>query len=190
MPRKRLSWHRYLEWIPVGLVAVFVAVNWDSVLSVVCSGYWPQSHIETLHAPVAVRGWSSSGLRLADGRVVPLPGFRALPESSVALATATRRGVEVEADGRVVGLVKIWHWCGNDALQHDVRRVDIGHLLEFLREGSFTRALTENDPKATTPGGCFTESGWSISDRVRFVHFEKGDWRKMFDEADKSRTDR
>jgi len=63
----------------------------------------PIKRIETLHNAVAVTGWSSNGLRLADGRIVQLPGIHSLPSESDALTETTKRGVEIAADGRV--------WC-------------------------------------------------------------------------------
>lgn len=158
-------------------VLVLALVYWQSVLALVFFGYWPQSHIERLRSPIEVRGWSPDGLRLADGRVMQLPGFRKLPLRSVALSRATERGIEVTPEGRVIGLVKIWHWCGNDAVWNDVSRVDLGHLLEFMREGEFDRRIQEGDPEPFKPGGAFRDSGWSISELVLYRRFLKSDGR-------------
>src|SRR4051812_5572193 len=65
--------------------------------------------IETLESPVGVTGWSRAGLTLADGRTQPLPGIISLPDRSMALSAATKAGVEIARDGRVYGLVPIWH---------------------------------------------------------------------------------
>jgi hypothetical protein len=91
--------------------------------------------IETLNSPVKVTGWTPSGLSLADGRTLPLPGMKSLPAKSEALDAATRSGVEVGRDGRVYGLVRIGHFCGNDPVREHVTRVDLGFMLEYLHEG-------------------------------------------------------
>src|SRR5215468_9734518 len=66
--------------------------------------FFPIKKIETLQHPVAVTSWSSNGLQLADGRIVQVPGLHSLPVESDALTEATKRGVEVGAEGRVQGL--------------------------------------------------------------------------------------
>src|SRR5580765_8080734 len=88
--------------------------------------------IDTLKSPIQVVGWSAQGLRLADSRLIQLPGFCELPVISDALTEATGRGVEVSPDGRVFGLVRIHHWCGNDPVRVHVVRVDLADLLTFL----------------------------------------------------------
>lgn len=166
------------HWKRVALAGtiVFLLVNWDSVLALVTFHYWPQSHIERLQGAVEVDGWAASGLRLKDGRTVQLPGFRELPKESFALARATSQGVEITPEGRVIGLVRVWHWCGNDALRNDVRRVDIAHLLEFMREGKFDRVIAKDEPEPFSAGGGFGDYGWNISEKILFDHFVKRDW--------------
>src|SRR5882724_9612401 len=61
----------------------------------------PIKKIETLHNAVVVTGWFSNGFKLSDGRTVQLPGIHSLPDASPALTEATKRGVEVGAEGRV-----------------------------------------------------------------------------------------
>src|SRR3569832_982548 len=95
----------------------------------------PIKKIETLNNAVAVTRWSSNGLNLADGRIVQLPGIRSLPSESDALTEATKRGVEMAADGRIWGLVRIHHWCGNDPVREHIARVDISEMMTFLRVG-------------------------------------------------------
>jgi hypothetical protein len=85
----------------------------------------PIKKIETLHNAVAVTGWSSNGLNLADRRIVQLPGIRSLPSESVALREATKRGVEMAAGRRVLGLARIHHWCGNDPVREHIARIDL-----------------------------------------------------------------
>src|SRR5262245_13928214 len=103
--------------------------------------HWsPIRKVEVLHSPTLVTGWSEDGLRLADGRILQLPGFRKLPRESAALTEATKRGVEIASDGRVYGLVRIWHWCGNDPVREHIARVDLADMLMFLRQGEWATA--------------------------------------------------
>ena len=48
------------------------------------------------------------------------------------LALGTKHGVEVGADGRVFGLVRVWHWCGNDPVGYHPGRfpceLDLGPI--------------------------------------------------------------
>jgi hypothetical protein len=102
------------------------------------TGSWvPIDIIERLDDPIAVSGWEEDGLRLVDGRTVQLPGFTALPKTSSLLASTTKNGVEIDEQGRVFGIVEVWHWCGNDPVRDDFRRVDLAMLLAFAGEGTF-----------------------------------------------------
>lgn len=132
---------------------------------------WPKSHIESLCDPIAVKGWTDEGLLLADGRTVSLPGIRRLPKTSVALSRAVKDGVEIQADGQVVGLLKVWHWCGNDPMKNDVRRIPIGPLLCYLREGEPTKPVHDDDMEPMSSNGGFSDHGWSVSEYVGFAHF-------------------
>src|SRR5258705_3451827 len=94
--------------------------------------FTPIHRLESLHAPIAVKSWTPDGLSLSDGRMVQLPGIHALPSASLALSEMTKRGIEISADGRVYGLVRVHHWCGNDPVREDIARGDISHGMTFL----------------------------------------------------------
>ncbi|MDR3457727.1 MAG: hypothetical protein P4N60_09800 [Verrucomicrobiae bacterium] len=134
--------------------------------------FTPIHKIETLHAPVAVKGWTPDGLSLADGRTVSLPGIHALPAVSPALSELTKRGVELSADGRVYGLVLVHHWCGNDPVREDISRVDISDALMFLHIGQTAAPVPESGTTARAAGGRFTEWGWNISEYVQFIGWQ------------------
>lgn len=138
------------------------------VVLTVAAGMRRKRVVEALRDPVAVAGWTPSGLRLGDGRTVPLPGIRVLPASSSLLAEATSRGVEVGADGRVVGLLRVHHWCGNDPVREHVARVDLALLLEFLGEGQPAAPPIPGVASAARPGGRFSPYGWNISEYYEF----------------------
>ncbi|MBI5773620.1 MAG: hypothetical protein HZA89_07755 [Verrucomicrobia bacterium] len=126
--------------------------------------------IEKLESPIAASSWSEEGLVLADGRQIQLPGFAKLPKTSTALAEATKRGIEISTDGRVVGLVKVHHWCGNDRVGEHIARVDIARMLTFLGEGELETALTDEEKSMFLPPreSRFSEFGWNVSDFAQF----------------------
>jgi hypothetical protein len=128
----------------------------------------PIEKIESLQNPVAVTKWSRDRLSLADGRTVQLPGLRSLPSDSAALSEATKRGVEVQADGRVWGLVRVHHWCGNDPVREHIARVELSDMMVFLRVGEPVTAVPEAKFLAREPGGTFTKWGWRIGEFLQF----------------------
>ncbi len=140
------------------------------------SGYLVNGHFrrsdfeEKLDSPVQITGWTAEGLHLASGRTVQLPGFRNLPVNSTALTEATKRGIELGADGRIYGLMLIHHWCGNDPVRRQLARVDIAWVLKFLQEGEWTQPLPEDPGLRRTfqRGGMFTKWGWNISEYYSF----------------------
>lgn len=124
---------------------------------------------ERLNDPILVQGWSSEGL-IAGKRIIPLPGIGPLPSTSTALAKAIENGVEVATDGRVYGLVRVHHWCGNDPVRYHLARVDLAFLLIYLRDAQPLGGL---DPKlrsklAARPGGRFSKFGWWLDEYSGF----------------------
>lgn len=130
--------------------------------------FTPINRIETLQNSVAVIRWNSEGLLLADGRTVQLPGLRSLPVSSAALTEATKRGIELDANGRVWALVRIHHWCGNDPVREHIARIDLAYMMMFLRVGEPTTRVPEVDFLTAEPGGRFTKWGWNVSEYWHF----------------------
>ena len=133
---------------------------------------FPIDIIEKLDDPVDVEGWSAEGLQLANGRTVQLPGFSALPEECEALKVATERGVEISDDGRLIGLVDLWHWCGNDPVRNHIVRVDLAYLLMYVQEGEY--AATPVEPEFSLPvehRSNFTEYGWDTGTYYSYQQF-------------------
>ncbi len=160
----------------IGLAVVAAVFALGSRLSfyTLTGRFFPVEKIETLQNPIAVLQWDADGLNLADGRKVQIPGVRSLPIQSPALTEATKRGVEVEADGRVWGLVRVHHWCGNDPVREHIARVDLADMMIFLRVGEPSVPVRETDFLASEPGGRFSEWGWNVSE---FFHFQQ--WRSI-----------
>jgi hypothetical protein len=148
-------------------------VTWPRIRYYMLTGcFFPVENIETLQNPVAVSKWSPDGLNLADGRTVRLPGLRSLPSNSAALTEATKRGVEVGADGRVWGLVRVHHWCGNDPVREHIVRVDLSDMMTFLRVGEPVGPVPAAELLNTEPGGTFTEWGWRIEEFLQFQSWQ------------------
>ena len=130
---------------------------------------YPVEHIEKLNNPRHVTGWTALGLTLKDGSLLPLPGRTKLPDASPILAAAISSGVE-QTNGRVYGLIRIHHWCGNDPVREHIARVDLSLLLEFLQLG---------EPKNPNPEPLFPDTsrfgqfGWNISGSLQFCSWCK-----------------
>jgi hypothetical protein len=124
-------------------------------------------HVERLNAPIGVIGWNEDGLQLSDGRILQLPGFKRLPTTSSALAEATKSGVDITREGRVIGLITIHHWCGNDPVREHVARVDLALMLRFLSQGEALGPLTHEYMIPSHPSE-IEQSGWEPSSYMVF----------------------
>lgn len=167
-----------LSVIGVAVVAGVFALGPRLSFYTLTGRFFAVEKIETLQNPIVVIKWDADGLSLADGRKVPISGVRSLPSQSPGLAEATKRGVEVGSDGRVWGLVKVHHWCGNDPVRHHIARVDLAAMMIFLRVGEPSVPVRETEFLATEPGGRFSEWGWNIGE---FSHFQS--WQRFKDAA-------
>lgn len=155
------------------MLSVAACVALLSVGFFVLTGRFAPIHkVETLHNPVAVKSWASERLLLADGRTVSLPGIRTLPSDSPALTELTRRGVEISSNGRVVGLARIHHGCGNDPVREHITRVDLAEALMFLHLGQTDMSVPQQEWTPKTVGGKFTEWGWNISEYMQFASWQ------------------
>jgi hypothetical protein len=153
--------------------AVVLPVAWLLMFRML-TGHWiPTWKVDSLAKPVAVRGWTTEGLQLTDGRLLPLPGVTALPKESVALSAGIKRGVEIDGEGRVYGLVNIRRTCGNDPVVQRIVRVDLADVLVFLNEATPTRPLSPQQmdwPQGVRRG--FNERRWSVGDLGNFMQWQ------------------
>lgn len=126
--------------------------------------------VESLVAPVCVDGWDRDGLNLVDGRHVRLPEVVRLPDKSEGLRLATREGVELSADGRIIGLIPVRPWCGSDPVRYRLMRVDLATFLIYLGEAAASSSQAATYPKSTRrdAGIIFSEYGWNFSDFLGF----------------------
>jgi len=141
----------------------------------------PVERIDELSHPVAVTHWVPEGLVSTGGDVIRLPGVRLIPSSSPALAELVKRGVEIDVEGRVFGLIHVWHWCGNDPVREHLARVDIARVLIYLGEGGHD-APAVNPPTWDSTVCRFCEDGWNLSD---FQAFER--WSNQVDTPSNNR---
>jgi hypothetical protein len=152
--------------------AFYYATPWGMRYSLT-GHFFPINRIDKLVDSHFVSGWSENGLRMSDGRLVMPLGMKALPKTSESLSIVLNNGVEVASDGKVYGLVKIHHWCGNDPVEYDLRKIDIGQLLAFYHEGTSTIKPYQYPDEGFVKSGGGSKYGWSISSLV--------DMRMMFD---------
>ena len=161
----------------VSIVAMFAAAAalfWPQIQFYRFTGhFYPIHKLDQLDQPVDVIGWNETELELADGRSAKLPAFRALPLESAALTESTKRGIEIAPDGRIFGLVRIHHWCGNDPVREHVARVDLSEMLLFLEVGEPETELPSDVQGLERPGGTFSKSGWTVDEFLQFEFWQK-----------------
>lgn len=131
--------------------------------------HW-QTIEEKLTRPKTVLRLTEQGLVLSDGSVVPLQGIDRLPINEPQLNALVDQQVEVTSDGHVIGLFKIWHWCGHDPVGRHIARVDVGHLLRYFGHGHVPKRAegfrARGDENPLDP------YGWNVSGYNRFHWFE------------------
>jgi hypothetical protein len=125
---------------------------------------WPRRVVER----------DGAALRLSDGRVLSLPGVREVKDSTPFLDASIKRGVEVKGD-RLIGQMRIWHWCGNDPVWYHLARVDLADLAVYVGEGIPVEPL-EVPERYSEPA--LSRWGWSISDYYTFKR-----WRESLPRA-------
>src|SRR5688500_17175113 len=88
--------------LSAGLLAAVIAAAWKQIDYYMLTGsFSPIEKVETLNNPIQVTGWEVDGLRLTNGQTVKISGLIELPAECVALNEVTKRGVQIDADGKV-----------------------------------------------------------------------------------------
>jgi len=155
------------------VMVLFACALWPQIdFYMMTHHFFPVKKIDSLNSVTPVTGWNAAGLTLEGGRMLPLPELRSLPAESTALAQVIQRGVEIGTNGRVYGLVKIHHWCGNDPVREHIAKIDISDMLLFLRECEPTSPIADTkvgEYMTKNPGGRFSASGWNISEYLQFT---------------------
>jgi hypothetical protein len=129
---------------------------------------FPRSGADTLKAAVAVKTWDQDALVLADGRRVPIPGLKELPQThSVVLRLATRNGIEPQPDGRVLALLPVYSKWGAEGW-HPQFRVDLSRLLLYTEEGIPDRPLSEDAHRCLAKSPTIDERGYEAQEFLSF----------------------
>lgn len=92
----------------------------------------PWWHIEKLNAPLPVRTVTETSLVLEDGREVHLPFIKELPKDAPLIRAAIRDGVEINANGRVYGLLEHGDRLCGDPVWWARTRFDLSELSGML----------------------------------------------------------
>src|SRR5262249_40988758 len=102
-----------------------------------------------------------------------------VPTNLAAIPALTSRGIEV-CEGRPIGLVKVWHWCGNDPIRNHVARVDVGRVLEFV--GGRLAPGTDEPLDFSHGDEQFNRFGWSIDGWWAFERWRGADPGRIYDQ--------
>jgi hypothetical protein len=129
---------------------------------------FPPRGADSLRNAVAVKSWDKAGLVLSDDRRLPLPGLKELPEAtSVVLRMATKNGVEIQPDGRVVGLMPVYAERGSDAW-HPQYRIDLSRLLLYTDQGVPARPLSEDARRCLSTSPTVNDRGYEAKQFLCF----------------------
>lgn len=118
-----------MKAIRIVVIAVITVLVGVSALQWLLTGSpFPQMIIERLHNPLKVRDITVHGIIVGDGRLLRVKHVKEVPTDSGLIRAAVSNGVEVNEKGELFGLLKIWHWCGNDPVRYHVARVNLSTL--------------------------------------------------------------
>lgn len=92
----------------------------------------PLWRVEVLDSPVQIRTITDSSFILEDGREVHLPYIKELPKDDPLIRAAIRDGVEINANGRVYGLLEHGDRLCGDPVWWSRTRFDLSELSGML----------------------------------------------------------
>jgi len=125
------------------------------------------SIVDELDHPISIQTCTEAGLLTSSGDILKVPETESLTCDSEAMREVMSHHIEVDHNGRVHGLVRVHHWCGNDPVSFHLARVDVGRMIAFLE----TSASVYGAPR-------FSEHGWNASQ-----YYEFKDWDPWVDEG-------
>lgn len=125
--------------------------------------------VEPLHHRTRVVARQGTSLTLADNETITLPGVQKMMEPTPLLDAACERGVRL-VEGRPVGQMRIWHWCGNDFVRYHLVRVDLANLAVFAGEG--IPEDSSSTPESTSDVESLSKWGWKVDEYERFKKWE------------------
>ena len=142
-------------------------------LMTVCFFLWgvpfPLFHIEKMSRPLPVHSTSGNVIQFSSGTVVCLDKLSYIPTNAL-IQDVLKRGLSYE-DGKTLGLVTLHHWCGNDPVRYDVRRVDFELLCAYVDVRCLKGSEITNDgfsPSCKTSMH-YTKHGWRYEEYLKFL---------------------
>ncbi len=103
----------------------------------------PLFHIERLVNPKMVKRCNGINFVFETGEEHPLPLVSYIPTNEV-FVVAMENGIEVATNGRCYGLLTLRHWCGNDPVRYDRRRIDLSCLAILIDPNCLQTQLYDN----------------------------------------------
>mgnify|MGYP000512293578 CR=1 FL=1 len=139
-----------------------------------------RSIVDELDSPVAVKKIVGKYLILESGQQVTFEGIKKIPDQSSVFQKAIVNGVYVSDEGYAYGLLKIWHWCGNDSVREHIAKVDLGVLAGLLDHKQVEEDIpySENKfsfihPKMKEFINDYDDHGWSVSKFIQYENFKQ-----------------
>jgi len=107
----------------------------------------PLRYIEELDSPVDVKAVTSTELVLENGQSVRLKYIDTIPEREPVSLESLKHGVEVHANGDVIGLIPVNKICGNDPVWYRLIRVNVRDLAAVLAPSNISESAVNSDQK-------------------------------------------
>lgn len=126
-PQVKRAVKQGIRIIKIALVALVVGV---SGLHFMLTGWpFPLFIVKRLHNPIQVKQITAAGFVTSDSKLIKVQYVNELPVDSEIIRAAVAKGIEVTDKGQTFGLLKIWHWCGNDPVRYHIARVNLSALI-------------------------------------------------------------
>ncbi len=90
---------------------------------------FPRRIVEKLNHTRKVTDITAAGFVTEDGDLIKVKYVSEIPTNLAVIRVAVANGIEVDAQGQTFGLLKIWHWCGNDPVRYHIARVNLSNLI-------------------------------------------------------------
>ena len=105
---------------------------------------------ESLQAPVAIRTVTDKTLILEDGREIKLPNIKKLPKDNPLFESALVNGVEIQDDGEVIVLLKVYKSGGYREKLASMLRINLSDLVGTINRDFIEDSIdTSPDPYGT-----------------------------------------
>ena len=152
---------------------------------------FPKHIVEKLRNPHPVVKITKKGFIISDGRLIKVRYVSELPINSNILQAAVKNGIEVDEYGNTFGLLKIWHWCGNDPVRYHIARVNLTNLI-LASGGKPDPDIPQDILKKLIPEHWelhYGEHGLNISDFLRIRCISNSIGIQQFSEGDTLKTE-